>query len=204
MVWIRDSMNKIKYAAFDTPGRDLDPAMLTLDIVRTARVTPAKSSAETIVNMGCNGVPSSVFIDLMKTAMKDLVTSLTTWDSEQDLVNLCATVERLSGRVARNQARLIGGEARARGLGRAGFGERDVDDPDPEDEEPSEVDPGGAPVIWEQQVIDLLQATFQPKSCGKLTSLLERVVTQAVKKAVQVQIMSCFYLHALLTKVAEV
>lgn len=181
-LWIRDSMNKIQYASFKS-AEPLDLAMLTLDIVRTSNVAPARSSAETIVNMGCNGVGSPVFIRLFQSALDSLVDSLTNWEKD-NLPDLGATLERLSGRVSRNKARLLGNEARARGVVWGGRNDEEPNEPEAEDDT-GEVNAGGASEVWEDQILQLLRAGFHPLTCPTLAYLLEQVVVNEVKKALK-------------------
>ncbi|CAA7271027.1 unnamed protein product [Cyclocybe aegerita] len=75
--WFRPSQTKIRYP----PGLQLDPAMLTFDLLRTSHMrSPSRLSTETIINLAENGVPHSRFVDLLKATLREMVKGLTTWD----------------------------------------------------------------------------------------------------------------------------
>lgn len=176
-LWIRDSMAKIKYS-------DVDPSMLTVDIVRTSHAKPARTSAEILVNLGCNGIGFEVFSELMKARLLELVNSLI-WDDDSKLPNLSANLERLAGLVGRNQAILAAGEARARGFRDKPLAVYDDDEADSDEE--FEGDSGTTrPRMNEEIAICMLHAGFTPQSCNYLTERLKKASSKHIDRYVKV------------------
>jgi RNA-dependent RNA polymerase len=71
-VWIRPSQTKIH---FPQPP---DPANVIIDILRPSYIrTPARLSPETIINLAHNGVPSTYFVNLLKSSVDEFFASFT-------------------------------------------------------------------------------------------------------------------------------
>ncbi|KAF8163532.1 RNA dependent RNA polymerase-domain-containing protein [Crassisporium funariophilum] len=191
-VWFRPSQRKIKYP----PGQPLDPAMLTFDILRTARMTtPVRISAEIIINLAENGVPHHVFTDLFKTSIRQMVAGFTTWDGPDAMYNLWINVERAEGVLSARRAREAVGEARFRGY--SNFSPEDLD---PEDEEADEdglnyFDSAAAQrstAWWPDQIsgcpssiaetcMTLIDSGFQPQDTPVLREKLKLVVNKKIE-----------------------
>ena len=107
----------------------IDEAMLIVDVLQaSAMQSPARLSMETITNLAENGVPTSVFIDLMRQGVKEIHRALTSWDGPNALRSLHADVAKLGGVTNARMARELGGESKARG-----YGERNDDDDEDDD-----------------------------------------------------------------------
>lgn len=186
-IWFRPSQTKIKYPG----GQPLDPAMLTVDLVRTSCLrTPARLSPETIINLHENGVPEQVFIDLMKESIQEMATSLTTWEGPNAMFDLWANVERAGGVFAGRRAREAVGEARARG-----YSNRSPDEEEDEQADDDELDSrknyrstpwwgdqiSGCPSTLEETVMVLLDSGFTPQTSPILREKLKQVITKKVE-----------------------
>lgn len=132
-VYLRPSQTKIKY----DESMPFDDSMLIVDVLRPPSMqSPARLSTETITNLAENGVPTAVFINLMRQGMEEISKALTSWDEPKALYSLFADVAKLGGVMSARMARELGGESRARG-----YGERnDDDDQDDDDSEIGSVD----------------------------------------------------------------
>ena len=194
-IWIRPSQRKIKYP----PDRPRDPARSIVDVLRTCHMrTPARISPETIVNLAENGVPHSVFVNLMKAGVTEIITGLTTWDGPDAMYNLWSNVERIGAVCFARRAREAAGEARARGLGDRDAGEADDDDDDDADglkhiakaiDQRSPAwwsdQTSGCPSSLEETVMVLLDSGFTPQDCPILREKLKQVVTTRIKTCTQ-------------------
>lgn len=119
---IRSSQCKIH---FDS-SKPLDPAHMILDVLSTNSLrSPVRISAEVIRALEDNGVPATVFKDLLELQIKEIFNTLTHWaDPEfsvgneplEMLMELYAAVEKSGGVNAARKARRLGGEARFRGF----------------------------------------------------------------------------------------
>ncbi|KAG5653736.1 hypothetical protein H0H81_010993 [Sphagnurus paluster] len=191
-LWLRPSQIKIKYPAGHHDHDD--PSLRIIDLLRTSYMrSPGRVSAETIINLAENGVPHSVFVQLMQSNLAELVEGLTTWEGPDAMYNLWTNVERAGAVIFSRKARAAAGESRARG-----FGERTADE---DDEEDSEDDDGmkleiklekrsaawwtdqtsGCPSSLEETVMVLLDAGFTPQSSPILREKLKQVVATRIK-----------------------
>ena len=192
--WVRPSQTKIRYS----PGV-LDPAMLTFDTIRTSRLSsPSKISSEIIINLADNGVPRSVFANLLKTSIQDMFEALTTWQGPDAMFNLCMNIERFGGVLTSRRVREAVGEARARGYTNRSPEDADLDDNADEDAM-DDLNFGSAPrsVAWwadqisgcpsslEETVMVLLDSGFLPQECPILREKLRKVVSSKVESKTQ-------------------
>ncbi|KII91170.1 hypothetical protein PLICRDRAFT_696285 [Plicaturopsis crispa FD-325 SS-3] len=188
-VWIRPSQNKINYP----PEKPLDRAMCIVDVLRTSHLrSPARLSAETLVNFAENGVPHSVFVQLFQDSLKEIVDSLLTWEGPFAMEDLWATVARIGGVMMERRARENVGEARAKGYG----GDKDRDDNvlDDDDEIDNAADArstawwddpiSGCPSGLEETVMCLLESGFTPQNCPVLREKLIKVIEKVIKRYV--------------------
>ncbi|KAI0673977.1 RNA dependent RNA polymerase-domain-containing protein [Trametes maxima] len=113
-IWIRNSQHKILLEHVDG---QLRLAHRTFDLLAPPRVTqPSRLSRLTILNLSHNKVPTSVFIDLMRSALDEEVRALTQWTHPQDMQLLWKTVDRV-GRVTGSRIQQFAlGASRALGL----------------------------------------------------------------------------------------
>ena len=192
--WFRPTQTKIKYP----PGLQLDPAMLTFDILRTSHLTsPTRLSTEVIINLAENGVPHDPFVRLLKDSIRDIVTGLTTWDGPDAMFNLWINVERAGGVLTGRRAREAIGEARVRGYSNRSPDdvelEEDVDEDGFELEVPSDKTNlhrsvawwadhiSGCPSALEETVMVLLDAGFTPQNSPILREKLQKVVDSKIE-----------------------
>jgi hypothetical protein len=187
--WVRPSQTKIQYPK----AMQLDPAMLTLDILRTSHMsTPSQISAEIIINLAENGVPHSVFVQLLKISIREMVKGLTTWDGPDAMLNLWTNVERAGGVLTGRRAREAVGEARVRGFSNRSPEEESLEDDDAE-EDGFEADDvprsapwwtdqiSGCPSTLEETVMVLLDSGFHPESSPILREKLKHMVVKKIE-----------------------
>ncbi|KAE9397715.1 hypothetical protein BT96DRAFT_940723 [Gymnopus androsaceus JB14] len=178
------SQVKINYPAPDVDP--LDPSHLTIDILRFSRIkTPARLSAETIQNLHENGVPASVFVDLLERRLRELVEGLTTWEGPDAIPNLWKAVEAAEGVVSARKARQSPSDGRVQGF-------RDVNEED-EDEDAINREPistawwrdpiSGCPSSLAETVLELLDSGFTPLNSPYLRDKLKQLVKMKVNTA---------------------
>ncbi|OBZ77695.1 RNA-dependent RNA polymerase 2 [Grifola frondosa] len=167
-----------------------DPGNLIIDVVRPARLTsPARLSVETIINMSENGVPSSVFVNLMRSGMHKLVDMFVNWDQPGGLYLLWDSLRRDFGVIPSRLAREAAGAARARGYIR-----EDRKDDSEQDDRSSE-DPlqgrstawaddpvSGCPSSLVETIMQLLDAGFTPENCAVLSAKLKVQGTESLDR----------------------
>ncbi|KAG6873624.1 hypothetical protein C0995_013555 [Termitomyces sp. Mi166 len=189
----RRSQVKIRYP----PGHHdpLDPTLRIIEILRLSYMrSPATISAETIINLSDNGVPSEIFVNLLKANLEEVVAVLTTWDGPDAMYNLWTAVERAGAVLHSRRARAAVGEVRARGLSNYSNEDEDEDD-DEDDEDVMKYDVGqerskawwgdqisGCPSSLEETVLVLLDAGFRPQDSPIVREKLKQVVKGAVNR----------------------
>ncbi|KNZ76968.1 hypothetical protein J132_10916 [Termitomyces sp. J132] len=185
----RPSQIKIRYPS--SHHDPLDPTLRIIEILRLSYMrSPAAISAEAIINLADNGVPSHIFVNLLKANLKGVVAVLTTWDGPDAMYNLWTAVERAGAVLHSRRAREAVGEARARGL--SSYSNEDDDD-DEDDEDGMKYDIGqecskawwadqisGCPSSLEETVLVLLDAGFRPQDSPIVREKLKQVVKGAV------------------------
>lgn len=192
-IWMRPSQIKIKYPP--NHHDPLDPSHRIIEVLRTSHMrSPARISAETIINLSENGVPSFIFEDLLKAQVREIKESLTTWEGPDAMYKLWSTVERSGAVLFSRRAREAAGEARVRGFGDRSADEGDDDDKDI-DEDGVEFDSvleqrstawwadqtSGCPSSLEETVMVLLDSGFTPQDCPVLREKLKKVVISKIK-----------------------
>lgn len=196
-VWLRQSQIKINYHApsgqylSDRAGAE----RLTVDVLRASRMSvPARLSTETITNFTHNGVPVSVFQDLMEKALHAAVDALSDWSGPLGPQALWVNLGRCGRVIPTRLARLAAGRARVKGLVRE---DRDDED-DGDDEGAAQLeaaleeqaqawwdDPvSGCPSGLEETVMALLDAGFLPETCPVLVARLCEVVKKEIRSYV--------------------
>jgi RNA-dependent RNA polymerase len=185
IMWLRDSQIKIKIP-------NPDASQLTLDLVRPPRFTyPARVSAETIINMSHNGVPHTVFVNLMRDGLKTEISSLITWDGPCAMQRLYAAVSNTQGVIGSRMRLHMGAASRARGFGEALEGEvldEDGEEDECETDEPIAWAPdnvSGLPSSLAETVLSYLAAGFKPDTCPILMEKLKMIIKQTVAAYVQ-------------------
>jgi RNA-dependent RNA polymerase len=149
-----------------------------------------KISKEIIINLSENGVPASIFINLLIQSLSDTTLSLLLWDGPDAMAQLWATVFKegkvMSGRIARKSS----WTAKASGI-RSYNNQDNVDD----DDEPYDDDSllhstpwwgdeiSGCPSSLEETVLALLDSGFHPSTNSILAARLHEVAKTAIKSA---------------------
>ncbi|KAG2159731.1 RNA dependent RNA polymerase-domain-containing protein [Suillus bovinus] len=188
-VWLRDSQIKVEYPQ----TQKLSLGHLTIDVLRSSHMrSPSRLGAETIVNFAENGVPHSVFIDLMKEGLDAIVNSLLDWDGPDAMYRLWQSVARTGSVVGARLARETGGEARSRGFA---VKDDDIEDDDEDDlnaviEIPRSIawwgdEVSGCPSSLEETVMVMLDSGFTPRDCPVLADKLRHVLKTMVDNFVQ-------------------
>ena len=191
-VELTGSQRKIEYPS----GVLLDPAHRVIDILRSSHVrTPCRLSVETIINLSENGVPKTVFLDLLRQGLKELVEPLLEWDGPDAMRNLWCKLCRLGGVMSARRAREEPGLARVKGYSHSehGLEEDDLEDEDDffeaNEEEKSSAwwrdEISGCPSSIEETVMCLIDSGFTPQNCFILRSKLERVIKGHVKNFIK-------------------
>ncbi|KAJ3896058.1 RNA dependent RNA polymerase-domain-containing protein [Lentinula edodes] len=185
-VFIRPSMNKITY-----PDQGLDRAQRIIDVLRTCHPRfRCKLSSETIINLAENGVPRHVFTSLLDQTLDLLVTSLTTWDTIEDMANLWLTLSHLGGVFAARSTRRKSGMARVNGYSERDAQENDDEDGlDEADDEPSSTawwndEISGQPSSLEETVMRLIDGGFTPQACPVMRDKLKRILISQINNHV--------------------
>lgn len=186
--YIRGSQRKIIYPS-NVPA---DPSHLIIDILRSSRMrSGTRLSAEVIKNLAHNGVPHSVFTDLLKSGVRAVLEGLTSWDGPYAMLKLWKNVERGGNVLGARRARQSVGEARARG-----YSSRDLhEEADDEDDEDGLTDTvlneqssawwtdqiSGCPSTLEETVMILLDSGFTPQTSPVLRAKLRQVVKTKIE-----------------------
>ena len=132
-VELTPSQRKIEYPSLAS-GVLPDPAHRIIDILRSSHVrTPCRLSVETIINLLENGVPKSVFLNLLHQGLEELVEPLLEWDGPDAMRNLWCRVCRVGGVMSARRAREEPGLARVKGYLYTEHGPEE-DDSEDEDE----------------------------------------------------------------------
>ncbi|KAF9478503.1 hypothetical protein BDN70DRAFT_44221 [Pholiota conissans] len=191
-IWPHTSQIKIRY-----PQELLrDPAMLTIDVLRTSRMTtPSKISAEIIINLAENGVPHKVFVDLLKETIQEIVDGLTNWEGPDAMTKLWTNVERAGGVLSARRAREAVGEARARGYSNKSPEDIELEDNDEDGEDSVDVAPrsvawwadeiSGCPSSLFDTAMSLVDSGFIPQQCPVLRQKLRMITANKVEARTQ-------------------
>ncbi|KAK0232473.1 RNA dependent RNA polymerase-domain-containing protein [Armillaria nabsnona] len=164
-VWFRrPSQIKINYPATES----LDPLHLTMAILHFSSIqSPARLSAEVIINLEHNGVPAVVFEQLGRNCIQQVVQDFATC-ATSDAYRLWASVEDVEGIYSARRMRVT--ENRKRPLRRKKDNEDDHDAgawfPDPH---------SGCPTSLGETAMELLDSGFLPDNCNFLKQKLWRV-----------------------------
>ncbi|GJE99769.1 RNA dependent RNA polymerase [Phanerochaete sordida] len=194
-VWIRASQRKIKY-----PANVDDPALFTVDILRSAHLTyPASLSTETIINLTSNGVKAEVIMSMMKTNMQEKVDGLTTWEGDKGIFRLWSNLAHEGGVISARLAREHPTFARVQGwafddYARDNLHEEERKEDDDADEALNKLNAqsssawwpdliSGSPSSLEETCMALLDSGFDPDSLPVLRAKMVEVAKKANKVA---------------------
>ena len=192
-VWVRPSQTKIQYPSAEVAGFSDDPAMHTIDVLRSSHMSsPARLSAEIIINLADGGVQSSVLASLLQNTVEGRCGGLLRWkDTPEDLRVLWHSVFNEGAVTSARLSRAHSSAARLMGYRFE----------DPEEEVEDELDPNelqaehseawwedpvsGQPSSLEETVLHLLDSGFNPFTSAILQAKLSEVVKKAVKSCTQ-------------------
>ena len=195
-IWIRTSQRKINLVdpSLFSPHLPLDPkvlhgvhqAQMIFDVVAPSKVTmPTRLNRLTLANLSDNGVPSELFVELMRDTLEEEVEGLTRWDGRDAMALLWDAVNRAT---KTTQSRL---QRHALGLQRAlGLASRMQDDALAKDESQADdegdesADGDTSPDTIGEKILQRLQAGFSPKEDGQLYDDIKWVIKQTIEKAV--------------------
>ncbi|KAJ7439963.1 RNA dependent RNA polymerase-domain-containing protein [Mycena latifolia] len=177
-IWIRKSQQKIHLWRQTRAHR-------IFDLLAVSGPSPlVHLSAQSIVILANNGVPSRVFCALQEQGLKDLITPLLDWNRPHATAYLWDAIN-IAGNVTRSRLqRLAAGASRA-----LGFEKRVNDDADEDKVEEFEIDSdlrdlphtgrnafNGQPLTVAEVAMDLLQAGFDPRQLPYLSTKIYNVV----------------------------
>jgi RNA-dependent RNA polymerase len=182
-VWIRGSQKKITH---DTSGHDggMSRAYYIFDFVAPARlVFPSRLNKQTIVNLSSNGVPTSVFAELLEAAVQQDFEDLTIWEGEESMEFLLSNVMRIGGVSGTRAARKAGTMARIQGL--RGREIEDVPLSQSSDiafVETLDSDRSSDPQMpLAEKIYDMLTAGFHPLGSEELFEILKQFILTVIK-----------------------
>ncbi|KAF9264946.1 hypothetical protein L218DRAFT_862225 [Marasmius fiardii PR-910] len=186
-IWIRNSQRKIKY-------EKLDRAHCIIDLLKASQPSfQITLSSQTVVNLSHNSVPHSVFKDLMKSGIEELVRVLTAWGSDRmDMPTLRHAVGHTSGAPRSRLARLASDMSRALGYASwepessmeqnaAEISEQESPSPSGNGRDPY----SGMPHSLGEAVMEMLQAGFHPNECPQLVDKIKSVIRNALDRVIE-------------------
>ncbi|KAK1223266.1 hypothetical protein PQX77_013854 [Marasmius sp. AFHP31] len=189
-IWLRNSQIKIRF----DPDKPADLSHLTVDILRLARVrSPARLSVETMVNLHHNGVPTSVFVEILKKNLADTIKPLLDWGgSDSDtpaMLRLWHAVEQSENVITQRRTRQDVTNIRFKGYNeqeRDLIGEDDLDGvggvegrhstawwPDPH---------SGCPSSIAETIMGLLSSGFTPRNNAVMRNKLYRLIQSKITR----------------------
>ncbi|KAG9019610.1 hypothetical protein FRB90_012456 [Tulasnella sp. 427] len=184
-IWITESQVKIKYTDEEL---EEDPSRRIFDLLRIAQVkTPVRLSSQPIINFAHNGVPNTVFSELLQESLQDTVDDfLNDWKAN-NVVSLWQMVyKRGVAQLRRERSTKLFERTFAN------FWDTEDDDeptlpshlsgPLVSSEAPeSGPDPNSLwPTGLGEQIVELLESGFTPSSFTHLASLMKRYLKQEV------------------------
>ncbi|KAG9313859.1 RNA dependent RNA polymerase-domain-containing protein [Chiua virens] len=179
-IWTRPSQTKIKLGS----SFHLGHSQRIFDLLAPSRVTgPSRLSSQTLINLSYNGIEHGMLKELMAMGLKEEIQSFIDWTQPQSMVMVWNAVEKAGHITVTRLRRMLGGQARALGLGQL----RPSDDQGQEEEEDDTdhvqllADIGhrkfsGQPVTLHETVLELLQAGFHPLRLDYLFQKLESII----------------------------
>ncbi|KAG8910737.1 hypothetical protein FRC01_006159 [Tulasnella sp. 417] len=191
-IWITKSQKKIHYTDQEL---EEDPSRRIFDLLRVAKVKESvRLSAQPIINFAHNGVPHTVFSELLKEGLQSSIDQiLEDWKSD-DAVAMWSMVFNRSGvgnirkrRYEKFSERIFGNfrdtkETEDHLLTSKGFlSSGDIDNFDTSAPDPN----SGWPMERAEQIIVLLQAGFTPSKCRHLASLMKTYLEREVTRITQ-------------------
>ncbi|KAI0327690.1 hypothetical protein GY45DRAFT_1256557 [Cubamyces sp. BRFM 1775] len=129
-IWTRESQNKIILDYMN-----LDPAHCIFDLVAPPRVVlPSRLNRLAVLNLSHNGIPTSIFEELMRETLLEQVRALTQWSHPRDMQILWDKINKIGHVVASRIQQYALGASRALGIsGRIREDRDDIPSDEPSD-----------------------------------------------------------------------
>ncbi|KAJ6601037.1 RNA dependent RNA polymerase-domain-containing protein [Mycena vulgaris] len=183
-IWIRPSQRKIVMR----PGRPPHRAHRIFDLLSVSGPSSSLNlSAQAIIILANNGVPTEVFCKLQEQGLKDLITPLLDWNRPNATAYLWDAINTV-GNVTRSRLqRLAAGASRALGFEKRLF-DNDKSDEDPDKDPDLRELPhtgrnafNGEPLTVQEVAMDLLQAGFDPQQSPFLSTKIYNFVKSTME-----------------------
>ncbi|KAG8952306.1 hypothetical protein FRC04_004734 [Tulasnella sp. 424] len=190
-IWILDSQVKIEYTDEEL---DSDPSRRIFDLLRVGQVkTPARLSAQPITNFAHNGVPHTVFSELLQESLKETIDHLIEEWKSDDVVSMWDLVFNKGGvghirkgRYEKVFERIFGNFRDTEETEESSWTSDAFGSPIDLDGSNTGPDPNsGWPTDLAEQIIELFQAGFTPSKCTYLASLMKSYLKIEVKQMTQ-------------------
>ncbi|KAJ7731214.1 RNA dependent RNA polymerase-domain-containing protein [Mycena metata] len=178
-IWIRDSQRKIRLSRLLRPQR-------IFDLLAASKPSAALHlSAQSIVILANNGVPSSVFSKLQEKGLRELITPLMDWKRPNATAYLWDAVNNIAGVTRSRVQRLAVGASRALGFEKRAFDDDADLAPDPNNaREPAHIGKNahsGEPLVVPESAMDLMQAGFDPIKSPFLSKKLHSFIKSTME-----------------------
>ncbi|KAJ7608107.1 RNA dependent RNA polymerase-domain-containing protein [Mycena polygramma] len=177
-IWLRTSQVKIQHCDDCS-----DPSFRTIDLLRSSHTKAnCRLPVETIINLSENGVPSSVFVDLLEQTLAGTLEPLTCWEGPMAMERLWCAVAHIGGVISSRLARQDTILARVKGYSERGNEATDISTEEEEIPAQSqsiawwEDEISGCPSSLEETVMALLDSGFCPKTCNILRYKLRMII----------------------------
>lgn len=183
-IWVRESQKKITHNPSSGPNDGRSRAYFIFDLVAPTRlVFPSRLNKQVIINLSSNGVPTSVFAEMLEAAVQKDFEDLTTWEGEEAMEFLLSNVMRLGSISGIRAMRKAGTMARVQGL--RGREIEDIPTSQASDlglvEDDSEHDPSGPPVALTEKIFDMIIAGFHPLRSELLYDSLKQFILNVIR-----------------------
>ena len=167
------------------------PDHRVIDILRASHMQGSvKISREIIINLSENGVSTDIFVELLNQSLKDIILSLLTWDSPDDMIHLWAFIFQDGNIMSNRIAKASSWTARALGVRAYDLDDaNDDDEPDDDNSLPHSTawwgdEVSGCPSSIEETVLAFLDTGFHPSTNLILAAKLHEVAKKTVKSAI--------------------
>ncbi|KAI0937310.1 hypothetical protein AcV5_005250 [Taiwanofungus camphoratus] len=182
-VWTRSSQRKIKYN-----DATLGLAQRIFDLVAPPRITkPSRLSKHTIMNLSHNGVPSHIFISLMRECLQKEIEALTRWNTQHDMLLLWNAINQGFHVSTKKIYRRVTASLRALGVGGREIDRDDDEDNDGDDGGEDTLsgftgrdEHSGQPDKAADTVLEMLQAGFHPLKLPILYDKLHTIIKMKI------------------------
>ncbi len=173
-IWIRNSQRKVQLG---TLGKNSAHVIFDLVAQSTIVTSPCRLNKQLTVNLAENGVQTPVFEELLREGLAKIFGSLTQWDGAGAMPLLWNYVNN-SGGVSRSRLQKVArGLARAIGLAKRFEMDREDDDGDDGDDDNADLEANFKSL--HQNVLELIQAGFNPRDSQYLYEKMRNVLKQA-------------------------